>query len=95
MLMIFDIMTGYSANDTIAITVMHQDGQVETLNVTLSDKYDYYLELGWSKSNLDDLGIEQGDPFQVLKGCLVERQESIVLQVHYPLAGMETSYRNR
>lgn len=64
----YDIMTGYSANDTIAITVMHQDGQVETLNATLSDKYDYYLELGWSKSNLDDLGIEQGDPFLGVEG---------------------------
>ncbi len=64
----YDIMTDYSANDTIAITVMHQDGQVETLNATLSDKYDYYLELGWSKSNLDDLGIEQGDPFLGVEG---------------------------
>ena len=64
----YDIMTAYSANDTIAITVMHQDGQSETLNATLSDKYDYYLELGWSKSNLDDLGIEQGDPFLGVEG---------------------------
>ena len=64
----YDIMTDYSANDTIAITVMHQDGQVETLNATLSDKYDYYLELGWSKSNLDDLGIERGDPFLGVEG---------------------------
>ena len=47
----YDIMTTYSAMIPIAITVMHQDGDVETLNATLSDKYDYYLELGWSKSN--------------------------------------------
>ena len=64
----YDIMTAYSANDTIAITVMHQDGDVETLNATLSDKYDYYLELGWSKSNLADLGVEQGDAFLGVKG---------------------------
>lgn len=64
----YDIMTIYSANDTIAITVMHQNGQVETLNATLSDKYDYYFDLGWSKSNLDGLGIEKGDPFLGVEG---------------------------
>jgi len=64
----YDIMTVYSANDTIAITVMHQNGQVETLNATLSDKYDYYVDLGWSKSNLDGLGIEKGDPFLGVEG---------------------------
>ena len=64
----YDIMTVYSANDTIAITVMHQNGQVETLNATLSDKYDYYVDLGWSKSNLEGLGIEKGDPFLGVEG---------------------------
>ena len=64
----YDIMTLYSANDTIAITVMHQNGQVETLNATLSDKYDYYVDLGWSKSNLEGLGIEEGDPFLGVEG---------------------------
>ena len=64
----YDIMTIYSANDTIAITVMHQNGQVETLNATLSDKYDYYVDLGWSKSNLEGLGIEKGDPFLGVEG---------------------------
>ena len=64
----YDIMTVYSANDTIAITVMHQNGQVETLNATLSDKYDYYVDLGWSKSNLEGLGIERGDPFLGVEG---------------------------
>ena len=64
----YDIMAVYSANDTIAITVMHQNGQVETLNATLSDKYDYYVDLGWSKSNLEGLGIERGDPFLGVEG---------------------------
>ena len=64
----YDIMTLYSANDTIAITVMHQNGQVETLNATLSDKYDYYVDLGWSKSNLEGLGIAEGDPFLGVEG---------------------------
>ena len=47
---------------------MHQNGQVETLNATLSDKYDYYVDLGWSKSNLEGLGIEKGDPFLGVEG---------------------------
>ena len=64
----YDIMAVYSANDTIAITVLHQNGQVETLNATLSDKYDYYVDLGWSKSNLEGLGIEKGDPFLGVEG---------------------------
>ena len=64
----YDIMAVYSANDTIAISVMHQNGQVETLNATLSDKYDYYVDLGWSKSNLEGLGIEKGDPFLGVEG---------------------------
>ena len=64
----YDIMAVYSANDTIAITVMHQNGQVETMNATLSDKYDYYVDLGWSKSNLEGLGIEKGDPFLGVEG---------------------------
>ena len=64
----YEIMTAYSANDTIAITVLHQDGGVETLNATRSDKYDYYVDLGWSKSNLADLGIERGDPFLGVEG---------------------------
>ena len=64
----YDIMAVYSANDTIAINVMHQNGQVETLNATLSDKYDYYVDLGWSKSNLEGLGIEKGDPFLGVEG---------------------------
>ena len=64
----YDIMTAYSANDTIEITVMREDGQVEKLNATLSDKYDYYLELGWSKSNLNQMGIDKGDPFLGVEG---------------------------
>ena len=33
----YDVMEGYSANDSISITVMHSDGQIETVNATLSD----------------------------------------------------------
>ena len=64
----YDIMAGYSANDSISITVMHRDGKIETVNATLSDKYDYYTDLGWSSSDLETLGIERGDPFLGVEG---------------------------
>ncbi|MCH2648939.1 MAG: site-2 protease family protein [Candidatus Poseidoniaceae archaeon] len=64
----YDVMEGYSANDSISITVMHSDGQIETVNATLSDKYDYYVNLGWSASDLDALGIEKEDPFLGVEG---------------------------
>ncbi|MED5307962.1 MAG: M50 family metallopeptidase, partial [Candidatus Thermoplasmatota archaeon] len=64
----YDVMKGYSANDSISITVMRSDGQIETLNATLSDKYDYYVNLGWSASDLDALGIDKEDPFLGVEG---------------------------
>ena len=64
----YNVMGYYSANDTISITVLHSDGQVEVLNATLSDKYDYYLQLGWSNSDLETLGVERGDPFLGVEG---------------------------
>lgn len=64
----YDVMAGYSANDSISITVMHRNGQIETVNATLSDKYEYYTDLGWSSSDLETLGIERGDPFLGVEG---------------------------
>ena len=61
-------MEGYSANDSIVITVRHSDGQIETLNANLSDKYEYYLSLGWSKSNLESMDISEGQAFLGVKG---------------------------
>jgi len=58
----------YHANDTISIDVRHENGTLESLNLTLSDKYDYYIGLGWSQSNLDALDIKQGDPFVGVEG---------------------------
>ena len=58
----------YRANDTLSVDVRHQDGTLESMNLTLSDKYDYYIGLGWSKSNLEMLNISQGDPFVGVEG---------------------------
>ena len=59
---------GYSANDTIMVDVQHQNGSFESVELVLSDKYDYYSELGWSSENLEAIGIEQGDAFLGVEG---------------------------
>ena len=61
-------MKSYSANDTVLLSVQHSNGEYEELNATLSDKYDYYIELGWSKSNLESMNISQGQPFLGIEG---------------------------
>lgn len=64
----YDVMKSYSANDTVVLSVQHSNGEYEELNATLSDKYDYYIELGWSKSNLESMNISQGQPFLGIEG---------------------------
>jgi len=62
------ILQNYQANDTITIEVMHQNGSTESLELLLTDKYDYYLELGASKSYIDAMGFQQGDAFVGVNG---------------------------
>jgi membrane-associated protease RseP (regulator of RpoE activity) len=62
------ILQTYFANDTITVDLMHEDGSLESVELILTDKYDYYIELGWSASNLETLGIEQGDAFVGVEG---------------------------
>ena len=62
------IIQGYSANDTITVDLRHENGSHESIELVLSDKYDYYSELGWSASNLEAIGIEQGDAFVGVEG---------------------------
>ena len=64
----YSAMEDYSANDTVVISVLHQDGTKENLSATFSDKYDYYVDMGWSKSNLDRMNISEGDPFLGIEG---------------------------
>ena len=49
----YEIMDDYSANDTVIISVLHEDGTRENLSTTFSDKHEYYTDLGWSESNLE------------------------------------------
>ena len=64
----YSVMDDYSANDTVVISVLHQDGTKENLSVTFSDKYDHYVDMGWSKSNLDKMNISEGDPYLGIEG---------------------------
>ena len=51
-----NILKNYHANDTITVDLMHEDGSLESVELILTDKYDYYIELGWSASNLETIG---------------------------------------
>ena len=62
------ILQNYQANDTIIVDVKHENGSLESIELLLSDKYDYYIQLGWSPSNLETIGIEQGDAFVGVEG---------------------------
>ena len=63
-----DILSTYSANDTVDMVVIHQDGTRETLQATFGDKHQYYLDLGWSEELLANLEVRPGDPFLGVEG---------------------------
>jgi membrane-associated protease RseP (regulator of RpoE activity) len=58
------VMDGLSANQTVPMEVVrHSSGDHETIIVSMTDKYDYYIELGWDAESLDAIGVEKGDAF--------------------------------
>ena len=57
------ILLDYSANDSIDMVVVHQDGERVTLTATLGDKHAHYKALGWDEEVLSNMEIEPGDPF--------------------------------
>ena len=57
------LMTGYAANDTIRVDIVHENGDEETIDILLTDKYQYYIDLGWSEDILRLQNIEEGDAF--------------------------------
>ncbi len=61
-------MKQYSAGDAVTLQVVRIDGQREDLSVTLGDKYEHYLQLGWSAENLEAVGVEPGDSFLGVEG---------------------------
>ena len=58
------VMDGLSANQTVPMEVVrHSSGVNETIMVSMTDKYDYYIELGWDAESLEAIGVEKGDAF--------------------------------
>ena len=57
------LMTGYAANDTIRVDIVHENGDEDTIDILLTDKYQYYIDLGWSEDILRLQNIEEGDAF--------------------------------
>ncbi len=43
--------------------VRYETGETETLTVNMTDKYQYYIELGWDPETLESIGVEEGDAF--------------------------------
>ena len=59
-----EVMDGLSAGQNVPMDVIrYSDGTSETINVNLTDKYAYYVELGWDAETLDSMGVEEGDAF--------------------------------
>jgi membrane-associated protease RseP (regulator of RpoE activity) len=63
-----DVINQYQAGDSVLIGVLHEDGTRETVNATLSDKYVYYQNLGYSEDQLDTLDVKPGQPFLGVEG---------------------------
>ena len=55
---------GFQQGQNVSIDVIrYEDGTSETINVNLTDKYAYYIELGMDAETLDSMGVEEGDAF--------------------------------
>jgi len=63
------VMENHHSGEVVNVTVIRQsDSSTEVLNVTLGDKHDHYLKLGWEEESLENLGIEEGDAFLGVEG---------------------------
>ena len=61
-------LENYSSGERIDIVVYRESGLRETITVNLTDKHQYYSELGWDNESLASIGIEVGDPFLGIMG---------------------------
>jgi membrane-associated protease RseP (regulator of RpoE activity) len=58
------VMDGLEAGQVVSMDIIRSEtGEEETLTVTLTDKYAYYIELGYDEEVLANSGIEEGDAF--------------------------------
>jgi membrane-associated protease RseP (regulator of RpoE activity) len=59
-----NVMDGLTAGQTVPMEIIrYSTGSQETIEVNLTDKYAYYIDLGWNVETLESMGIEEGDAF--------------------------------
>jgi membrane-associated protease RseP (regulator of RpoE activity) len=59
-----NVMDGLTAGQTVPMEIIrYNNGSQETIEVNLTDKYAYYIDLGWNVESLESMGIEEGDAF--------------------------------
>ena len=59
-----NVMEELSAGQTVPMEVVrYGNGSTEVLMVNLTDKYDYYIDLGYDEDLLESMGVKQGDAF--------------------------------
>ena len=59
-----DVMDTLSAGDVVPMKIIrYETGETEILSVNMTDKFQYYIDLGWSEESLDSMGVEEGDAF--------------------------------
>ena len=59
-----EVMATFSPEQNVSMLIKRaESGEQETLNVTLSNKYQHYVELGWNKDELEAGGIEPESAF--------------------------------
>jgi membrane-associated protease RseP (regulator of RpoE activity) len=63
----------HSAGDNVSLMVLSSpdsngDRSLRTVNVTLADRHEYYLEQNLSEADIDSYGIEKGDAFLGVSG---------------------------
>ena len=62
-----EVLSQYSSGDSIEMEII-RDGESQLLNANLTDKHQYYVDLGWSNESLASIGIEPGDAFLGVEG---------------------------
>ncbi|MEL0100377.1 MAG: M50 family metallopeptidase, partial [Euryarchaeota archaeon] len=59
-----DVMEDINSGQIVDMEVVrYETGETEILTVNMTDKYQYYIELGWDPETLESIGVEEGDAF--------------------------------
>ena len=59
-----NVMDELNAGQIVPMKVVrYSNGSTDVLMVNLTDKYDYYIDLGYDEELLESMGVEQGDAF--------------------------------